>query len=128
MQIRNTDEMTHENPSRRITKGLPSSSNISIDISCVILSKYIHFVNVFIGFLHDRSQSSAVHGRMGAVRNESLKSFKKDDKGTTIELSNISIDISYVILQNMYFLNHLVHVSLNYFTTGNVHLCILYLP
>jgi hypothetical protein len=45
-----------------------------------------HFVNVFIGFLDDRSRSSAVHGRMGAVRNDTRKSFKKDDKRTVITL------------------------------------------
>jgi hypothetical protein len=31
--------MTHKTPSRRMTKGLPLSSNISIDISFVIQSK-----------------------------------------------------------------------------------------
>jgi hypothetical protein len=55
------------------------------------------FVNVFIKFLYDRSHSSAVHDRMGAVRKDLLKPFKKDDKGTAIELSNFSIDIPYVI-------------------------------
>jgi hypothetical protein len=79
--------MTHENTSRRMTKGLPSSSNISIDISDVIHPKYIlsEPFNIFIEFLHDRSHLSAVHDRMDAVRNDSLKPFKEDDKGTTIE-------------------------------------------
>jgi hypothetical protein len=36
--------------------------------------------------LYDRSCLSAVQVRMGAVRNDSLKPFKKDDKETTIEL------------------------------------------
>ncbi len=44
-----------------------------------------HFVNVFIGFLDDWSRSSAVHGRIGAVRNDSRKSFKKDDKMAVID-------------------------------------------
>jgi hypothetical protein len=46
--------MTHENPSRRMTKGLPSSSNISIDTSYVIHPKYVlsepfyyHFHRIF---------------------------------------------------------------------------------
>ncbi len=59
-------------------------------MSYVIHPKYIlyePFVNVFIGFLDDRSRSSVVHGRMGAVRNDSRKSFKKDDKKTVIELT-----------------------------------------
>jgi hypothetical protein len=45
-----------------------------------------HFVIVFIEFLCDRSRSPTVHGAMDAVRNDSLKPFKKDDKRTTIEL------------------------------------------
>jgi hypothetical protein len=44
-----------------------------------------HFVNVFIKFLYDWSHSSAVHDMMGAVRNDSLKPFKKDAKRTVIE-------------------------------------------
>ncbi len=44
-----------------------------------------HFVYAFIEFLYDRSRSSAVHDRMGAVRNDSLKPFKKDDKRTFME-------------------------------------------
>jgi hypothetical protein len=43
------------------------------------------FVKVFIEFLYDWSHSSAVHDRMGAVRNDSLKPFKKDDKRTVME-------------------------------------------
>jgi hypothetical protein len=45
-----------------------------------------HIVDIFIKFLYDQSRSSAVHGRMGAVRNDSRKPFKKDDKRTVIEL------------------------------------------
>jgi hypothetical protein len=66
------------------------SSNISIDMSNVIHQKYMyflnHFINVFIGFLYDQSRSSAEHDRMGAVRNDSRKSFKKDDKRAAIGL------------------------------------------
>jgi hypothetical protein len=53
--------MTHENLSRRMTKGMPASSNISFDISYVIDPKYIlpePFVNVFIEFLYEQSRSS----------------------------------------------------------------------
>jgi hypothetical protein len=57
-------------------------SNISIDVSYVIHPKYIFS----IGFLHDQSCSSAVHIRMGAVRNDSPNSFKKDEKRDDIEL------------------------------------------
>jgi hypothetical protein len=81
--------MTHENPARRMTKGLALISNISINIYYVIHPKYIIselFVNVFIKFLYDLSRSSAVHGRMGAVRNYSRKPFQKDDSRTAIEL------------------------------------------
>jgi hypothetical protein len=42
-------EMTHENPSRRMTKVLPSIFNITIDMSYAIHPKYIlsdHFFNV----------------------------------------------------------------------------------
>jgi hypothetical protein len=46
-----------------------------------------HFVNVFIEILYDRSRSSAVHGRMGAVKNDSQKPFKKDDKRAVVELN-----------------------------------------
>ncbi len=45
-----------------------------------------NFVNVFIKFLYDWSHSSAVHGRIGAERNDSQKLFKKHDKKTAIEL------------------------------------------
>jgi hypothetical protein len=65
--------MTHENPSRRMTKVLPSISNISIYMSYVIHPNIFflnHFVKVFIEFLYDRSRSSAVRGMMGAVRND----------------------------------------------------------
>jgi hypothetical protein len=44
-----------------------------------------HFDDVFIKFLYDQSRSSVVHGRMGAVRNDSQKPFKKDDKRTVTE-------------------------------------------
>jgi hypothetical protein len=36
--------------------------------------------------VYDWSHSSMVHDRMGAVRYDSLKFFKKDDNRTTIEL------------------------------------------
>jgi hypothetical protein len=66
------------------------SSNISIDVSYVIHPKCIYFLNHFIDFsirfLHDRSRSSAVHIRMGVVRNDSPNSFKKDEKRDDIEL------------------------------------------
>jgi hypothetical protein len=45
-----------------------------------------HFDNVFNKCLYDQSHSSAVHGRMGAVRNDSRKPFKNDDKRTANEL------------------------------------------
>ncbi len=45
-----------------------------------------HFVNIFIEFLYDWSRSSAIYGRMGGVRNDSQKSFKKDDKSDAIDL------------------------------------------
>jgi hypothetical protein len=54
------------------------------------------FIKVFIRFLYDRSHSSTVHIRMGAVRNDSQKSFKKDDKRTTIGLKYY-IDILYLL-------------------------------
>ncbi len=65
------------------------SSNISIDVSYVFIPNIYflnHFIDVSIGFLHDRSRSSAVHIRMGAVRNDSPNSFKKDEKRDDIEL------------------------------------------
>ncbi len=66
------------------------SSNISIDVSYVIHPNYIcflnHFIDVSIGFLHNRSRSSEVHIRMGAVRHDSPNSFKKDEKRDDIEL------------------------------------------
>jgi hypothetical protein len=54
--------MTHENPSRRMTKALALSSNISVDILYVIHPKYIlsePFYKCFIKFLYDRSRLSA---------------------------------------------------------------------
>jgi hypothetical protein len=55
-----------------------------------------HFVNVFIEFLYDRSHSSAVHGRMGGVWNNSWKSFKKDDKSAAINLKCYSLTTSVI--------------------------------
>jgi hypothetical protein len=84
-----------------------------------------HFVNVFIEFWYDRSHSSAVHGRMGAVRYDSRKPFKKDDKRTVIELKYYCWYIRIMsIIQTIYFLNHFVNVSSNFYTTGHVHPCI----
>jgi hypothetical protein len=45
-----------------------------------------HFIDVSIRFLHDWSRSSAVHIRMGAVRNDASNSFKKDEERDDIEL------------------------------------------
>ncbi len=83
-----------------------------------------HFVNIFIEFLDDLSHSSATHGRMGAVRNDSQKSFKKDEKSAAIDLKyyyRYVYDICLDIYLDIYFFYHFVNVSSNFYMTGHVY-------
>jgi hypothetical protein len=51
----------HENPSRRITKGLPLSSYLFIDMSYVIHPKYIHtFLTMLLMFSSNFSMTGHI--------------------------------------------------------------------
>jgi hypothetical protein len=52
---------------------------------------------MFSSNLYDPSHSSTLHGRMGVVRNDSRKPFKKDDKRAAMEIKYYYWYVSYVM-------------------------------
>jgi hypothetical protein len=86
---RNDSPKPLKNDDKRTAIELKYILALTYSVLCHSFKIYIlsePFCNFFIEFLYNWSCSSAVHGRMGGLRNKSRKPFKNDDKGTAIQL------------------------------------------